>query len=74
MFFISSYKLFLFSRYLNFCLNFLVVQKNGMIRKIKLIAKFMTSQPEKQIIAIHILPNISSNKGKNTSNGIENRI
>ena len=64
MFFISSYKLFFFSRYLNFCLNFLVVQKNGMIRKIKLIAKFMTSQPGKQIIAIHILPNISKNKGK----------
>ena len=64
MFFISSYKLFFFSRYLNFCLNFLVVQKNGMIRKIKLIAKFMTSQPEKQIIAIHILPNIPINKGK----------
>ena len=64
MFFISSYKLFFFSRYLNFCLNFLVVQKNGMIRKIKLIAKFMTLQPEKQIIAIHILSNIPINKGK----------
>ena len=30
-----------------------------MIRKIKLISKFMTSQPGKQTIAIHILPNIS---------------
>ena len=29
--------------------------ENGLIRKIKLISKFMTSQPEKWIITIHIL-------------------
>ena len=34
-----------------------------MIRKIKLISKFITSQPGKQTIAIQILPNISRSKG-----------
>ena len=52
--FISPEKLFSFSRYLNFCLDFLVTCKNGWIRKISLISKFMTSQPMKQAIAIHI--------------------
>ena len=33
--------------------------KNGLIRKITLISKFMTSRPGYQTIAIHILPNIS---------------
>ena len=33
--------------------------KNGLIRKIKLISKFVTSQPGSQTIAIHILMNIS---------------
>ena len=37
-----------------------------MIRKISLISKFMTSKLEKQTIAIHILPNISSSKGNQT--------
>ena len=37
-----------------------------MIRKIRLISKFITSQPEKQAIAIHILPNISRSKGNQT--------
>ena len=36
--------------------------KNGLIRKITLILKFMTSQPGSQTIAIHILPNISRSK------------
>ena len=36
------------SRYLNFCLNFLVVYKNGLMRKIRLISKFIGSQPEKK--------------------------
>ena len=35
------------------------MQKNGLIRKIKLVPKFMTSEPGKHTIAIHILPNIS---------------
>ena len=33
---------FSFSRYLDFWLHFLVMQKNKLIRKIKLILKFMT--------------------------------
>ena len=37
--------------------------KNGLIRKIRLILKFLTSQPCSQTIAIHILPNISRSKG-----------
>ena len=42
------------------------MQKNGSMRKIRLAAKFMTSQPEKQTIAIHILLNISRRKGNQT--------
>ena len=30
---------------LNFCLNFFTMYKNSLIRKIRLISKFMTSQP-----------------------------
>ena len=36
---------------------------NGLTRKISLISKFMVSQPGKQTIVIHILPNISRRKG-----------
>ena len=37
-------KLLLFSRYLSFCLDFLVMQKNSLIREIWLISKLMTPQ------------------------------
>ena len=40
----------------NFFLEFLVMQKNDLIRKIRLISKFMTSETVKQTISIHILP------------------
>ena len=43
--FISPKKLFPFSRYWRFCLDFLVTWQNDLIRKIKLISNFMTSQP-----------------------------
>ena len=46
----------------NFFLDFLVIQKSRLIRKIRLIAKFLTSQPGLQTIAIHILINISRSK------------
>ena len=36
-----------------------LIVKSGLIRKIRLISKFMTSQPGQQTIAAHILPNIS---------------
>ena len=39
--------------------------KNGLIRKIGLTAKFMTSQPG-NVIAIYILTNISQHKGNQT--------
>ena len=39
------------------------MHRNGLIIKIMLISKFMTSEPGKQTIAIHILPNISRSKG-----------
>ena len=40
--------------------------KNGLIRKIRLISKFMKSQFGKQTVAIHILPNISKSKQNQT--------
>ena len=49
---------FSFSRYLNFCLDFWVMQKSGLIRNITLILKCLTSQPGKQIITMHILHTI----------------
>ena len=55
-----------FSRYLNFCLDFLVTQQNGLIRKISLISNFMTSQPGQQTIEIRILSNIWRSKGNLT--------
>ena len=42
------------------------MKKNDLLRKIRLISKLMTSQPGKQIIAIHILHNISRSKGNQT--------
>ena len=45
MLFISPQKLFSFSRYLSFCLDFLEIYQNSMIKKIRLISNFMTSQP-----------------------------
>ena len=43
--------------------NFSSYRKNGLIRKIRLTSKFMTSQPGLQTIGKQILPNISQNKG-----------
>ena len=41
------------------------MQQNGLIR-IRLISKFMTSQPGYETIVTHILPNISRSKGNQT--------
>ena len=41
-------------------------RKNGLIRKIRLTSKLMTSQTGLQIIAIHILSNITQSKGNQT--------
>ena len=62
MFLFSPEELFLFSRYLSFCLGFLVIYQNDLIKKIRLISNFMTLQPGQQTIVIHILPNISTSK------------
>ena len=42
------------------------MQKNGLIRKIRLASKLITSQTGKKAIAIHILSNISSCKCNQT--------
>ena len=39
--------------------------KNGLIRKLCLISKFITSETGQQIITIHILPNISIRQSAN---------
>ena len=41
--------------------------QNDLIKKIKLISNFMTSQPGKQTVVIHILPKMSGNKGNQTT-------
>ena len=51
-----------FSRYLNFCFDFFVMWNIGLIRKISLISKYVTSRPGSHIIQIHILTNISRTK------------
>ena len=51
-----------------FFLDILVMKRKELkIRKIWLISKFMTSQPGKQTITMHILPNISRSKGNQTT-------
>ena len=42
-----------------FCPEFFVMYRNGLMRRLRLISKSMTSQSEQQIIAIHISSNIS---------------
>ena len=55
-----------FSIYLNFCLDFLVMNKKGLMRKIRLISRLVRSQPGKQTIAMYILSNISRSSGNQT--------
>ena len=66
MIFISPQKFFLFSRYSSFCLDFLVMYQNGLIKKTMSISNFTTSQLVEQTIVIHILPNILRSKGNQT--------
>ena len=47
-------------------MSFWSCKKNGLIRKIRLISKFMTSQPGYQTTAVHVLANISRSKGNQT--------
>ena len=66
MLFVSTQKFISFSRYLCFCLDFLVMYENDLIKKIRSISNFMTSQPGYQTLVIHILPNISKSNGNQT--------
>ena len=45
-------------------MTFGLCTKNGVIRKTRLLSKFMTLVPGSQTIAIHILPNISRTRRK----------
>ena len=47
-------------------MSFSSSRKNGLIRKIGLISKFMTSPPDQQTIATLILPNISASRSNQT--------
>ena len=49
-----------------FCPDFVVMYKNGLIRKVRLIWKFVTPHTGEELIIIHILPNISRNKHNQT--------
>ena len=66
MLFMSPQKLFSFSRYLNICLDYMVIWQNGLIGEIRLISNFIASQPSSEIIVIHTLQNISRSKGNET--------
>ena len=59
MLFISSCKPFLFLEYMSFCLDFLSYRENVLIKKIRLISKFWTSQPDWKTITIQILLSVS---------------
>ena len=45
-----------------FYLDFSPMQKNGLVKKVRSISKFMTSQAGKHKITIHISPNILKSK------------
>ena len=62
----SPQKLFPFSSCLSFCLDFLVMYKNRLIKRIRLISNFITLQPGYLMIVIHILPKISRSKDNQT--------
>ena len=63
--FYFTLKISLFLRFLNFNLNFLVMQKSSLIRKLRLIFKNMTAETGELTIVIHILPNIQKEKSFN---------
>ena len=56
----------MFSRYLYFCLDFLDMKKNRLMKNTWLISKFMTSRTGKHTNAIHVLSNISRSKCSQT--------
>ena len=58
MLLILPQKLFLFSRYLQFCFAFLAIYKNGLIRKLRLTSKLMTLPPGRQTESLTTLPKL----------------
>ena len=46
VFFFFYFKSFFFSKYSNFCLEYLVIRKYHLIRKVRLFPMFMASQPD----------------------------
>ena len=42
------------------------MQEKGLMRKLRLVSKFMTSQTGQQIITTHVFSNIARSKGKKT--------
>ena len=63
MFFISLLKALVVLKIFKFYPDFLVIQENCLIKKLRLILKLMTSHTGKQMITIYILPNISRSNG-----------
>ena len=55
-------KAFFVIRLINFCPDFFDRVGKRLIRKLKLISNFTTSQTGQQKITIHVLPNISRSK------------
>ena len=60
-------------KYLHFCTECLVIQKNSLIRKKSLILEFMALQTGQQMIITHTLTNILRTKADN-ENWSVNRI
>ena len=58
----NTFYFMLKAHHLHFCPKFLVMYKNGWIRKLRVISKLMTLQTGQQIMIILILPNISRSK------------
>ena len=56
----------MFIKNLNLCSNFFSDKGKLLDRKLKFISKFVTLQPGKQTVAIHILHNISRSRGNKT--------
>ena len=55
--------LFSILQYLNFCPGFLVMRKNGLIKKLRLISKSMMSRTWLQAVMVRVLPNVSGGGG-----------
>ena len=56
----------MFSKYLNFCLDFSFMQENDLIWRNRLASEFIVSQPGYQTVAIQVLSNVSRSKGNET--------